>query len=108
MKQRDPMTGQRSLLFEVEYPEIEEGLQPRHRFMNAFEQRVETPDKAYQYLLFAAEPYETVAFKVPSLEVDRAHDKFFTQWDETRKVFTLQVAFKEKGGGGGGGGGGRA
>ena len=30
----------------VDYPEIEESLQPRHRFMSAFEQRVEPPDKA--------------------------------------------------------------
>lgn len=32
-----------------------------HRFMSAFEQRVETPpDGNYQFLLFAAEPYETI------------------------------------------------
>jgi splicing factor 3A subunit 2 len=42
----------------VEYPEIEEGTRPRHRFMSGYEQRVETADKNYQYLLFAAEPYE--------------------------------------------------
>jgi len=48
VKQRDPETGARSLLFEVEYPEIEEGLQPRHRFMSAYEQRVEAPDKNWQ------------------------------------------------------------
>lgn len=33
--------------------------------MNAlFSQRVESFDKRYQYLLFAAEPYEIIAFKV--------------------------------------------
>ena len=32
--------------------------------MAAYEQRVEPPDKKWQYLLFAAEPYETIAFKV--------------------------------------------
>ncbi len=32
--------------------------------MSAYEQRVEPPDKKWQYLLFAAEPYETIAFKV--------------------------------------------
>lgn len=56
-KQREPTTGQLSLLFQIDYPEIEEGLQPRHRFMSAYEQKVETPDKNYQYILFAAEPY---------------------------------------------------
>ncbi|KAJ8466133.1 hypothetical protein OPV22_028685 [Ensete ventricosum] len=28
--------------------------------------RIEACDKGYQYLLFAAEPYEIIAFKVPS------------------------------------------
>ena len=32
--------------------------------MSAYEQRIEPPDKKWQYLLFAAEPYETIAFKV--------------------------------------------
>jgi len=41
---------------QVEYPEIEEGLQPRHRFMSAYEQKVDAPDKDFQYVLFAAEP----------------------------------------------------
>ena len=63
-KQMDPESEQRSLLFEVDYPEIEEGLQPRHRFMSAYEQRVEAPEKEWQYLLFAAEPYETIGFKM--------------------------------------------
>ena len=49
---------------QVDYPEIAEGIAPRHRFMSAYEQRIEPPDKSWQYLLFAAEPYETIAFKV--------------------------------------------
>ena len=65
-KQLDPETQQRSLLFEIEYPEIDRGLQPRHRFMSAFEQKVEAPDRDWQYLLFAAEPYETIGFKIPN------------------------------------------
>lgn len=32
--------------------------------MSAYEQRIEPPDRRWQYLLFAAEPYETIAFKV--------------------------------------------
>ena len=32
--------------------------------MSAYEQRVEPPDRMWQYLLFSAEPYETIAFKV--------------------------------------------
>ncbi|GFH23212.1 matrin-type domain-containing protein [Haematococcus lacustris] len=46
-KQFDPTTRQRSLLFQVEYPEIEENTKPRYRFMSAYEQRVEPTDKNY-------------------------------------------------------------
>ncbi len=53
-KQLNPDNGQTSLLFEIDYPEIEDGLQPRHRFMSAYEQRVEAPDKDWQYIIFAA------------------------------------------------------
>ena len=52
------------LYLQVDYPEIVDGIVPRHRFMSAYEQRVEPPDRQWQYLLFAAEPYETIAFKV--------------------------------------------
>ena len=65
---------------QIEYPEIEEDFVPRHRFMSSFEQRVEAADKSYQYLLFAAEPYEVIAFKIPNSDIDRAEDKFFTYW----------------------------
>ena len=55
-----------------------EGQVPRHRFMAAYEQKVEPPDRKWQYLLFAAEPYETIAFKVRLL-------------CKTRKSFKVQV-----------------
>jgi len=48
--------------------------------MSAFEQKVEAADKSYQYLLFAAEPYEVIAFKIPNADIDRAENKFFTYW----------------------------
>ena len=99
-KQMDPDTSQRSLLFEIEYPEIEEGLQPRHRFMSSFEQRVDAPDKEWQYLLFAAEPYETVGFKIPNQEIDKETGKFVTNWDEESKTFVLQLYFKVAAAGG--------
>jgi len=65
---------------QVEYPEIEEGTKPRHRFMSAYEQRVETADKNYQYLLFAAEPYEVVGFKVPNAEAVKQEGYFYSHW----------------------------
>lgn len=51
---------------QIDYPEIADGIMPRHRFMSAYEQRIEPPDRRWQYLLMAAEPYETIAFKVAS------------------------------------------
>jgi len=93
-KQRDPDNGQQSLLFEVDYPEIAEGVIPRHRFMSAYEQKVEPPDRKWQYLLFAAEPYETISFKVPSREVDKSDGRFWSHWNKETKEFFLQFTFK--------------
>ncbi|CAH2063426.1 unnamed protein product, partial [Iphiclides podalirius] len=93
-KQKDPENAQQSLLFQVDYPEIAEGVQPRHRFMSAYEQKIEPPDRRWQYLLFAAEPYETIAFKVPSREVEKHDSKFWTHWNKDTKQFFLQFAFK--------------
>ncbi|RHZ15905.1 hypothetical protein DYB26_000751 [Aphanomyces astaci] len=92
-KQRDPDTGARMLLFQVDYPDVADGFQPRHRFMSAYEQKVEPADKNFQYLLLACEPYETVAFKVPNLDIDKAEGKFFSNWDKLSKSFTLQLTF---------------
>lgn len=78
-------------------------MQPRHRFMSAYEQKVEAPDKDFQYILFAAEPYETIAFKVPNLELDKSEGKFSSTWDEEKKVFSVQMFFKDKGQGHGAG-----
>lgn len=93
-KQKELDGGQQSMLFQVDYPEIVEGVVPRHRFMSAYEQRVEPPDRRWQYLLFAAEPYETIAFKVPSREVDKDAQKLWTYWNRDAKQFFLQFAFK--------------
>lgn len=95
VKQRDPETRQRSLLFELNYPDIEDDTQPRHRFMGAFEQRKERPDKAWQYLLFAADPYETVGFKIPSDPIDRREGRLFTDWNPTTKLFRMQLFFRD-------------
>ncbi|KAG9486425.1 splicing factor 3A subunit 2 [Eleutherodactylus coqui] len=93
-KQRDSESGQQSLLFQIDYPEIAETIMPRHRFMSAYEQRIEPPDRRWQYLLMAAEPYETIAFKVPSREIDKVEGKFWTHWNRETKQFFLQFHFK--------------
>lgn len=92
-KSRDAQTQQRTLTFEIDFPEVEENSQPRHRFMSAFEQKVEVPDKNVQYLLFACEPYETVAFKIPNQQIDKRQGMFFSNWDPVSKKFVLSVSF---------------
>ncbi|KAI8051281.1 hypothetical protein BDF22DRAFT_692983 [Syncephalis plumigaleata] len=95
-KIHDPVAGQVGLLFQVQYPEIGNDVVPRYRFMSAYEQHQEAPDRAYQYLLFAAEPYETVAFKIQSRDVDRSEDRMWTHWDPDAKQYTLQFFFKRE------------
>ena len=97
-KSRDPESNARCLTFELHYPELDDARnrQPRHRFMSAYEQRVETPpDRNYQYLLIACDPYETVAFKIPNEPIDKKEGKFVTNWDWEGKVFTLTLHFVE-------------
>ena len=53
------------------------------------------PDKNYQYLLLACDPYETVAFKIPNEPIDRNEGKLVTNRDVEAKVFTLTLQFLE-------------
>jgi splicing factor 3A subunit 2 len=39
------------LLFTVSLPEIKAGERPRRRFMSAFEQKREVPNRAFQYMV---------------------------------------------------------
>jgi splicing factor 3A subunit 2 len=97
LKSRDPDTDQRCLSFELSFSEIGTGVQPRHRFMSAFEQQVDTPpDRRYQYLLVAADPYETVAFKIPNEPLDKGEGKFVTHWDGDVKKFTLTLYYADE------------
>ena len=41
----------------------------------SFAQRVEAPDKNFQFLLFAAEPYETIGFKIPNKPIDKGEGR---------------------------------
>ena len=78
-KQYNKQMKQKALLFQIEYPEISlnssvsasvsadmgtKQKAPRHRYMSCYEQKKEKVDRRYQYLLFAAEPYEVIGFKV--------------------------------------------
>lgn len=94
-KTRDPLTRQVGLLFQLQYPEISPGVEPKVRFMSAYEQKVDDPpDKAFQYLLVAAEPYETCGFKLQAREIDRRDGRFWTWWDGDSREFWTQVMFK--------------
>jgi splicing factor 3A subunit 2 len=93
-KVRDPHTKQSGLLFQLQYPEIAPGTTPRIRFMSAYEQKVEEPDKAFQFLLVHAEPYEICGFKLQAREVDRKDGRFWSWFDEDQKEFWVQLLFK--------------
>ncbi|ODQ65516.1 putative splicing factor 3A subunit 2 [Nadsonia fulvescens var. elongata DSM 6958] len=96
-KIKDPVTRQLGLLFELNYPEIGLDVVPRYRIMSAFEQRVENPpDRKYQYLLIAAEPYETCAFKLPSTEIDQREAKMWSYYDKDTNEFFLQLFFRNE------------
>ncbi|KAB8283917.1 hypothetical protein B0I72DRAFT_140431 [Yarrowia lipolytica] len=94
-KVKDPLTKQLGLLMQINFAEIGTGVTPRYRFMSAFEQKVDVPaDRRFQYLLIAAEPYETIAFKIPAKELDQHPSKFWNHWDKDRRDYVLQVMFK--------------
>mmetsp|Transcript_19910 Transcript_19910/g.39082 ORF Transcript_19910/g.39082 Transcript_19910/m.39082 type:complete len:213 (-) Transcript_19910:903-1541(-) len=87
-----PDTNARGLSFELVYPEIVDGLRPRHRIMSAFEQKIGPKDPAFQYLLFAAEPYETVGFRIPNKALDKG--SFDSSWNAEGKIFTLTFYYE--------------
>ncbi len=51
IKIREPISQRMGLLFTVSLPEIKPGERPRRRFMSAFEQKREVPNRAFQYLV---------------------------------------------------------
>ena len=50
-KVRDTDTGKEGMMVQVHLPQIKGDVQPRRRFMSAWEQKREPPNKAYQYLI---------------------------------------------------------
>jgi len=97
MRNETSFAGNTTLMQDISYPDIEEGFQPRHSFMSAYEQKIERPDKNFQYILFAADPYETIGFKIPNWPIVKDIDSpyaLFTKWDATRLKFTLQLTFE--------------
>lgn len=93
-KVRDPLTRQNGMIFQVQYPKIESKVEPKWQITSAFAQQIEQPDRHYQYLVIAAEPYETIAFKIPSLPIDKREERHFSFWDPDSKEYYLQIMFQ--------------
>ncbi|ORY81462.1 hypothetical protein BCR37DRAFT_402862 [Protomyces lactucae-debilis] len=74
-------TGRLGLFIQVSLPQIEPGFRPRYRFMSAFEQKVEQPDRQWQYLIIAADPYDVIAFKLEAREIDRSKNTATGMWE---------------------------
>lgn len=60
--------------------------------MSSWEQKVEPKDPNFQYLLVAAEPYETIAFKVPNMPIEK-EGGLKPSWDRDNLVFTIELHF---------------
>lgn len=110
IKQYDRLTQQRSLVWQIDYTHIIDNIQPRNRFMSAVEHNTyvqqqhnnnkiyntqqQLLDNNYQYIIFAADPYDNISFAIPNDAIDRASNKLFTHWNNDTKIFTLQLYFK--------------
>lgn len=55
-KVRDRDTGKEGMMVQVHLPQIKPDVIPRRRFMSAWEQKREPPNKAYQYLIVRVSP----------------------------------------------------
>jgi splicing factor 3A subunit 2 len=116
-KVRDKDTGKEGMMVQVHLPQIKAGVLPRRRFMSAWEQKREPPNKAYQYLIVrrhfnplsctfflnikfkvAAEPYETIAFRIPAREIEDESDDAgywnWSHWDPDTKQYSFQFMFR--------------
>jgi splicing factor 3A subunit 2 len=104
----DHATGRCKVLFELGYPLAatdgdDAAMRPLHRWLNTYEQSVEAKDDGTVYLVFACEPYETVAYAFPArlpistadsnakraASDEAAEDEYLCRWDAVRKVYTL-------------------
>jgi hypothetical protein len=55
-KVRDRESGKEGMMVQIHLPQIKTGIVPRRRFMSAWEQRREPPNKSYQYLIVRGFP----------------------------------------------------
>ncbi|KZS96046.1 hypothetical protein SISNIDRAFT_425414 [Sistotremastrum niveocremeum HHB9708] len=97
-KIRDRNEGKEGMMVQVHLPQIKAGVIPRRRFMSAWEQKREPPNRAYQYLIVAAEPYETIAFRIPAREIEDEDEDVtgwnWSYWDPDTKQYSFQFMFR--------------
>ena len=92
-KLKDMQTGNLTILFEIQYPDIKKHTKPKYRIMSPFEQKVEQPNPKYQYLLFAAIPYNTISFKIPNMPV--IEDQIIEDWKNQEKKYVFQITLSK-------------
>ncbi|CAE6427748.1 unnamed protein product [Rhizoctonia solani] len=94
-KVRDPLMAaaaggggaKEGMMVQIHLPQIKEGVIPRRRFMSAWEQKN----------LVAAEPYESIAFRIPAREIEDLEenpDWNWSHWDADTKQYSFQFMFK--------------
>lgn len=104
------------LLIVIKYDKILPKIEPQFRFMTCYEQKIDSEiNDKFQYLIFAADPYDNICFKIPSKEIynrdgnngdgvndgndnnddDNGNDKFWSYWDKDTKEFYLQFFYKD-------------
>ncbi|KAL0211029.1 hypothetical protein P9112_009327 [Eukaryota sp. TZLM1-RC] len=96
-KQRAP-DYRRVLLFEVDFPQIVEGSEPKHRIISSYEQSKEPVDSKYQYVVIAAEPYQNIAFKIPNDTIDRDPVHYWSHWDDVQLRYSLHLTLNPSSG----------
>lgn len=116
MKIRHPESLEIGLLINVKFPKLNKDEIPQYRFMSVYESNLEkVKDDRFQLLIVSGDPYENIAFKIPSKEIYRNdddnsnnsndvndnesnntnnNDKFWTFWDEDTKEFYIQFFYK--------------
>ena len=117
-KEKDFMSHKRKIKFEIEYPLIKNDVTPQFRIMSELEVNTQKNNKEenfeesnnnnknnedeeekkeenkYHYVVFAAEPYENIAVKIPNMPLDYNPEKHFSYWDESKKIFYLTLNYK--------------
>jgi hypothetical protein len=80
-KIRESEEGKEGMLVQIHLPQIKTGVIPRKRFMSAWEQKREPPNRAYQYLIvryrsaIALEKYSPLV-RWPLSPMKRSHSEF--------------------------------